>query len=202
MRFQKLGWIGMTAMAVAIQSSTPAWSASSDITVREFSASGEELTFTPAVDDHLVAVLDYSQPESTRKCGNDERPSKSSEPTFVKLTVRADGSYLSTSLMSVLNCSGGAKRKISYSRSTGKLSVPDLARFMERLKILAQGEARELAAVELKAIPTPFEAHIRFSSDARGVLSEKGLQEFVQTGASAKASAQFMQDFIGKGKIN
>lgn len=185
-------------MALPLAASS-AWAVSGDIKIQRLGPSGEDLSVTALGDERIVAVLLYERPETTQLCGGP----KSASPVSMKLTVHADGNYTGIATKSRLDCSNkksGVVRKAAVSRHGGKLSIPDLAAFWERVSEMAKGN-RALAANDLGASGEG-STRIQKANDIRGVLSERDLDETVQTGADAEKSARFMQSFIFEGKIN
>jgi hypothetical protein len=181
---------------VALSQSPSALASNPDMKIRMLSPSGEDLSNPGLGDERIVAVLVYERTETTQLCGGP----KSASPVSMKLTVHADGNYTGIATTSRLDCSSkrrGVVRKAAVSRHGGKLSIPDLASFWGRLSEMTQA-ARELAATDSAEGST----RIQKAKDLRGVLSERELEESIQTGAAAEMSARFMQSFIFEGKIN
>lgn len=186
----------ISALVALVQCPTSAWATNQDIKIKLLSSSGENLSDPGPEDERIVAVLVYERTETTQHCGGP----KSASPVSMKLTMRADGNYVGISTTSRLDCSSrsrGVVRKAAVSRHGGKLSIPNLANFWERLSQMTQA-TRELAATDAIEGST----RIQKAKDLRGVLSERELEESVQTGAAAEMSARFMQSFIFEGKIN
>jgi hypothetical protein len=206
----KIRWMAAAAMVLA-QAGSVAWA--EDIKIRMLGPTGEDLSNPALGDERIVAIMTYERMETTQLCGSS---SGSATPSSMKLTLHADGNYTGVLATSQLKCAGkkndGVRRKSAVTRHTGKLGSEQLQAFWAKLGRLAP-PARDLAANESPVSPAPSaESSGNASSEstlriqrARGIegtLSERNLEEVVQSGQLAEESARFMQVFIEKGKID